>query len=352
MLPSEYDFAWTNKTPCLHTIEGCFQVGRTTKDTEIGEMHALITLDSGEVRHAIIPQAIALPSGMANSYLLAVTPFLIAEHKYTCHLDRPKLQFKGEGTYTMDANKGHHIINMTPIEARTPTPHKKILLHRREPYDPPTFHNHSTLTQNTNRPNTKNPTAFLYHLRFACGEAVLKRTQRQVIGMEVQLGSWDKLKDNLPCDACLAGKMRKTRKAQSSFFTPIKNLALSWTPQTENTMIIPNKNISTDWGIISKTLKPGQNTVFVLYLDRPFGVHAIGTTVCGEFGSDAVFYGVISENNRIYSFCSSKGEEGLYTVEYNDGDVEDMDVEEYNYAYALSLKKEGWPVEEYQAGEK
>jgi hypothetical protein len=33
----------------------------------MGEMHALITLDSGEVRRAIIPQAIALPQGMANS---------------------------------------------------------------------------------------------------------------------------------------------------------------------------------------------------------------------------------------------------------------------------------------------
>jgi hypothetical protein len=182
MLPSEFDFAWTNKTPCLHTIEGCFQGGRTTKDTEIGEMHALITLDSGEVRRVIIPQAIALPPGMANSYLLAVTPFLIAEHRYTCSLDRPKLKFKGGGTYTMDVNKGHHIINVTPIKANTPTPHKELLLHKREPYDPPTFHNHSTLTQNTNRPNTKTPTAFIYHLRFACAsEAVLKRTQRQVI---------------------------------------------------------------------------------------------------------------------------------------------------------------------------
>jgi hypothetical protein len=89
--------------------------------------------------------------------------------------------------------------------------------------------------------------------------------------MEVQLGSWDKLKDNVPCDACLAGKMRKTRKAQSSAFTPVQNLALSWTPNTDSKMIIPNKNISTDWGIISKTLKAGQNTVFALYLDLNTG---------------------------------------------------------------------------------
>jgi hypothetical protein len=61
-------------------------------------------------------------------------------------------------------------------------------------------------------------------------------------------------------------------------------------------------------------------------LAQPFGMNAIGTTVCREFGSDGVFYGVIS------AFGSSKGTQGLYQVEYNDGDVEDMDLEEYNYA--------------------
>jgi hypothetical protein len=32
----------------------------------------------------------------------------------------------------------------------------------------------------------------------------------------------------------------------------------------------------------------------------------------------------------------------LYTVEYSDGDSEDLDTEEYNFAYALWLKEEGW----------
>ncbi len=72
--------------------------GRTDKDTEIGEMHALITLDNGEVRRAIIPEAIAIPQGMANSYLLAATPSLIAGHKYSCVISKPKLHFKGGGT--------------------------------------------------------------------------------------------------------------------------------------------------------------------------------------------------------------------------------------------------------------
>jgi hypothetical protein len=273
MLPGDYDFAWTNRSPCLHIIEGCFKGGGTNKDTaEMGEMHALITLDNGEVRRTIIPQAIALPPGMANSYLLAITPFLIADHKYTCRLDRPKLHFKGGGTYTIDVIKGHHILNITPIHALTPTHTKRSSSTDENHTTSPTFHNHSTMTQNTNRPKTKTPTAFIYHLRFACAsEVVLKRTQGHVFGMEVQLGSWDKLKDNLPCSACLAGKMRKTRKAQSSAFTPVQNLALSWTLNTDSKMTIPNKNISTDWGIIHKTSKAGQNTVFALYLDLNTG---------------------------------------------------------------------------------
>ena len=75
-------------------------------------------------------------------------------------------------------------------------------------------------------------------------------------------------------------------------------------------------------------------------LAQPFGVNAIGTTVCREFGTDGVFYGVIS------AFHTVTGKDDLYTVEYNDGDVEDLDLEEYNHAYALWLKEEGWQVDE------
>ncbi len=78
-------------------------------------------------------------------------------------------------------------------------------------------------------------------------------------------------------------------------------------------------------------------------LAQPFGVNAIGTTICREFGVDGVFYGVIS------AFHTRKGQDDLYTVEYNDGDVEDLDLEEYNYAYALWLKEEGWQVDECHA---
>ena len=76
-------------------------------------------------------------------------------------------------------------------------------------------------------------------------------------------------------------------------------------------------------------------------LAQKFGLEAIGTTVCREFGTDGVFYGVIT------AVHVQKGEEVLYQVEYSDGDVEDMDLQEYNYAYALWLKEEGWNGEEY-----
>jgi hypothetical protein len=78
-------------------------------------------------------------------------------------------------------------------------------------------------------------------------------------------------------------------------------------------------------------------------LAQQFGVNAVGTTVCREFGTDGDFYGVITAYRR------TKGDvEDLYQVEYTDGDVEDMDEQEYNYAYALWLKEEGWNGEEYE----
>ena len=117
MMPAQFDFAWTSLQKCLHTVEGCFKGARTDDNTQMGEFHALITLDSGEIRRAIIPQAIALPKHIANSYLLATTPFLIAGHRYSCHLERPKIYLKGGGIQTMNVIRGHQIIQITPISA-------------------------------------------------------------------------------------------------------------------------------------------------------------------------------------------------------------------------------------------
>jgi hypothetical protein len=81
-------------------------------------------------------------------------------------------------------------------------------------------------------------------------------------------------------------------------------------------------------------------------LAQKFGLEAIGTTVCREFGTDGVFYGIIT------GVHVQKGEEVLYQVEYSDGDVEDIDLQEYNYVYALWLKEEGWNGDEYEPNEK
>ena len=172
----------------------------------------------------------------------------------------------------MSVIRGHHVIHMTPIDAHTATPHKINLFHLREPYDPPSFINNSTHTQNANRPNTNTPTAFMYHLRYGCAsEVVLKRTQHHVIGMQVRKDSWKMLNTQIPCNACLAGKMRKMKNGTSSTFTNVKNLALSWTPATEHKEVTPNQTISTDWGIINKNTQAGQNNVFALFLDLQTG---------------------------------------------------------------------------------
>jgi hypothetical protein len=62
-------------------------------------------------------------------------------------------------------------------------------------------------------------------------------------------------------------------------------------------------------------------------------VLAVGETVCREFGGDGIFYGTINAFRR-------EGDTELYTVRYTDGDQEDLDLEEYNFAYALWLQQE------------
>jgi hypothetical protein len=69
--------------------------------------------------------------------------------------------------------------------------------------------------------------------------------------------------------------MRKTNKGQSSAFTPAYNLGLSWTPNTQDKVIIPNKVIATDWGIINKQSIQGKNNVFALILDLNTGWLAV-----------------------------------------------------------------------------
>ena len=72
---------------------------------------------------------------------------------------------------------------------------------------------------------------------------------------------------------------------------------------------------------------------------QKFGVNAIGKHVARDFGEDGIFTGTITRFTR-----GKNGVEDLYQVTYTDGDVEDMDVPEYNFGYALHLQNEGWEV--------
>ena len=75
------------------------------------------------------------------------------------------------------------------------------------------------------------------------------------------------------------------------------------------------------------------------------GLEAIGAMVCRHFGDDGYFVGIIISLN-----FSTDGS-SLYRVKYSDGDMEDLDQEEYNYAYSLQLKRDGWtPLEEEAFG--
>jgi hypothetical protein len=104
MLPSDFEFAWTNVRASLHTISRCLK-GTAEKYTQIGKFHALITLDTGETKRAIIPEAIVIPSTHTNTYLLAHSPLLMAGHEFIPNLDKPKIKFREGGEYNDDAER-------------------------------------------------------------------------------------------------------------------------------------------------------------------------------------------------------------------------------------------------------
>jgi hypothetical protein len=271
MISGNPAWAWRNLRECMYTLGGCF-IGITLNDLQIGEYHGIMTLNNGETVRIIIPEAVQLPPNTAHSNLLANTAFLLAGHKFVSDLTKPQLKFKGGGQYTMSVQKGHNVFYALPTSAQDDTPHRKIYLHKDEPYDPPTYINHA-IFQHANRANLQTPTAFTWHLRYACKcLEVLKHTQHNVTGMNVQLGSWTQLKQQLPCAACLAGHMRKTKKTPVLNYTDIQNLAISWTPSTEQKHVTPNHKIALDWGIINKTAKSKTNNVFALYLDTNTGL--------------------------------------------------------------------------------
>jgi hypothetical protein len=271
MLSSEPSWAWTNLRDCMFNLGGCF-TGPTVQNLQMGEYHGVMTLDSGETVRTIIPEAVQVPAKLSHSNLLANTPYLMAGHKFQSDLHKPKLKFKGGGQYTLAVTKGHNLLCILPINATKESTHRAIYLHLDQPYDPPTFL-HETHYQTMNRANRHTPTAFIWHLRYACKSAnVLKHSQGHVNGMSVQMGSWGHLQQLLPCSACLAGKMKKTRKTPKTRYTDMTNLAVSWQPGTDNKISTPNELVSLDWGIINKKNQANVNNVFALYLDNHTGL--------------------------------------------------------------------------------
>jgi hypothetical protein len=122
MLPSDFEFARANVRDSLHTISGCLK-GTAEKYTQIGEFHALITLDTGKTKRALIPEAILIPSTRTNTYLLAHAPLLMAGHEFISNLYKPKIKFREGREYTMMVKKGHQIIKLLPINAEKETAH-------------------------------------------------------------------------------------------------------------------------------------------------------------------------------------------------------------------------------------
>ncbi len=68
-------------------------------------------------KKAIIPECVQVPPGIATTYLLANSTYLLAGYQYVSHLSKTKLKFKGGSTYTMSVTKGHKIIYILPTPA-------------------------------------------------------------------------------------------------------------------------------------------------------------------------------------------------------------------------------------------
>ena len=134
---------------------------------------------------SFLTECVQISPGLATTYLLADSAFLLAGHQYVSHLSKLKLKFKGGGTYTMSVTRGHKIIHILPTASNQETPHRVIYL-LDEPYDPPTYVN-NVLFQCSNRPNVLTPSAFTWHLRYACKSlSVLQHTQQHVEGLHVR----------------------------------------------------------------------------------------------------------------------------------------------------------------------
>ena len=86
--------------------------------------------------------------------------------------------------------------------------------------------------------------------------------------MQVRKDTWKQLDTILPCEACVAGKLRKFHKIRPTEFFPIKNLEQS---VKNNGVGEQNRLVAVDWGIVKSECR-NKNTVFALYVDQSIGL--------------------------------------------------------------------------------
>ncbi len=68
---------------------------------------------------------------------------------------------------------------------------------------------------------------------------------------------------------------------------------------------------------------------------QKFGNQALGATVSRHFEDEGTFTATVIAVRKM-------GSQHFYTVQYSEGDVEDLDGQEYNVAYELFLRESGW----------
>jgi hypothetical protein len=73
---------------------------------------------------------------------------------------------------------------------------------------------------------------------------------------------------------------------------------------------------------------------------QKFGNQALGAIVTRHFPDEGNFTATIIAFRKM-------GTTNVYTVQYTDGDVEDLDADDYNVAYDLFLRESGWQPESF-----
>ena len=116
--------------------------------------------------------------------------------------------------------------------------------------------------------------------------------------MQVQQKSWKQLEKLLPCNGCVAGKMRKTNKTKPFNYSDVQNLsstltnsAVCRTAATAEQVNTWNEQVAVDWAIVNKTAVPGEPNVFAVFEDTNTGiVHVVSTTSRGLAGEALLHY--------------------------------------------------------------